>query len=235
MSNSNKISTEENKEIKDNDRNPELETYFMRQALKIAKEALDIGEVPVGCVIVLRKDLNPEEENIISDVKVKDEKSHKNEILMKMKNVHVKQIMEKSEIDDNNFEENYVSSPQVIISHGANQVNATRDATRHAECIAIDRMLTGGLVSDQMRLPQHVFLKKFKREEKDDNGSSHTNDMNNDNYYDDWINVPSDPNHWKNSYGWGSGRLYKKEIFKYCDLYGEFVSLLISVACFLFS
>jgi len=50
------------------------DVYFMRQALKVAQAALDLGEVPVGCVIVL-----PTEKG------------------------------------------------SVIVSHGANQVNATRD------------------------------------------------------------------------------------------------------------
>ena len=33
-------------------RNPKLEEYYMRQALKVAEAALEVGEVPVGCVIV---------------------------------------------------------------------------------------------------------------------------------------------------------------------------------------
>lgn len=70
--------------------------YYMRLALEVAKDALQFGEVPVGCVLV-QKD-------------------------------------------------------GTILSHGANQVNATRDATRHAELVAIDRLWTGGLSSDQLRL-----------------------------------------------------------------------------------
>ena len=36
---------------------------------------------------------------------------------------------------------------------------------------------------------------------------------------DRWINVPNRVDHWKNSYGWGSGRIYDCEILKKCDLY----------------
>ena len=130
--------------------------------------------------------------------------------------------IEKREKD---LEQLYLSSPQVIISHGANQVNATRDATRHAECIAIDRMLTGGLVSDKLRLPEHVFLKKRKKKTGDSSSVLQSNqgveeeEENYDHYNDKWRNIPSESNHWKNSYGWGTGRLYKREIFKKCDLY----------------
>ena len=42
------------------------------------------------------------------------------------------------------------------MSHGANQVNATRDPTRHAELVAFDRLLTGGRSSDLLRLDPHV-------------------------------------------------------------------------------
>jgi hypothetical protein len=74
---------------------------YMRMALQVGQAALEIGEVPVGCVIVLRRD----------------------------------------------------DGDSVVISHGANQVNCTRDATRHAEIVAIDRLLTGGQSSDLLRLP----------------------------------------------------------------------------------
>lgn len=81
----------------------EKDNYFMHLALKIAKLALDEGEVPVGCVIV--------EQNS-------------------------------------------------IVSHGSNQVNACRDSTRHAEIVAMDRLATGSVSSDQLRLPQEYLAKK---------------------------------------------------------------------------
>lgn len=202
-----------NQMVLDNDRNPQLETYFMKQALKIAKEALAIGEVPVGCVIVLRKDLEPEQNECKLDTHIQ------NALEMTAESVHDEQITrnnEKEEKEGLDLTEHYISSAQVIISHGANQVNATRDATRHAECIAIDRMLTGGLVSDKVRLPQNVFLRKMK---KNSDVSSYSNDKNDNDHHDKWINVPSEPNHWKNSYGWGNGRLYKRDVLKNCDLY----------------
>lgn len=132
---------------------------FMREALKVAKAALSVGEVPVGCVIVLRE-------------------------------------------------------KEVIVSHGANQVNATRDATRHAEVVAIDRMLTAGLASDQAKLPIEHIAKSAHGSLPDDSALL-SSDVNTDN----WINVPDDPTHWKNTYGWQSGRTFDVDIFPQCDLY----------------
>jgi tRNA(Arg) A34 adenosine deaminase TadA len=56
------------------EREDDDDVYYMQQALKVARAALDVGEVPVGCVIVLPTDQG-----------------------------------------------------SVVVSHGANQVNATRD------------------------------------------------------------------------------------------------------------
>lgn len=161
-------------------RNPDLETYFMRQALHVAKEALKIGEVPVGCVIVLR------------DVSVIDQSPH-----------HGIQTSSNA----------YETSPSVIISHGANQVNATRDATRHSEIVALDRMLTRGRSSDQMKLTSNIISKSAHGKLPPVYSSEKRKDD------DSWINIPSCADHWKNSFGWGSGRVYSKEILSQCDLY----------------
>ncbi len=249
------------------DRNPKLERYFMKKALEVAKKALAIGEVPVGCVIVLRCDLFYEEveEDILKDMDASispigrgsnDDTTHtnnsgssgshrrrsnleKNELssctLEDSKSTYSKQNKEQNynnndkddDGEEKHLEEIYKSSLQVIVSHGANQVNATRDATRHAECIAIDRMITGGLVSDKMRLPKDVYMKKkttknLKTNDADDEHTVNSLEVKvDDDCYekDEWINVPSDTNHWKNSYGWGSGKLYKQNIFQKCDLY----------------
>lgn len=173
-------------------RNEAMENFFMKQALLVAKEALDIGEVPVGCVIVLRdaNDIDPSVSSLSTQ-------------------------HDGPEDAIGAGEHQYLSSsPSVIVSHGANQVNATRDATRHAEMVAIDRMLTKGRSSDQMKLPADVIQKSahgkipnnctLGKEEKDG---------------DKWINVPSCMNHWKNSFGWGSDRIYDKDVFSKCDLY----------------
>lgn len=104
----------------DNDDN---DKYFMKKALEVAERALELGEVPVGCVIVLDKD-HP-------CVRARRQE---------------KGVNDEDLIAEDRF--------GVIISHGANQVNATRDATRHAEIVAIDRLLTDGVSSDQLRLPQ---------------------------------------------------------------------------------
>ena len=144
--------------------NEKEKEFYMRQALQVAREALAVGEVPVGCVIV--------------------------------------QSLENGE--------------SVVVSHGANQVNATRDATRHAEMVAIDRMLTRGKSSDQLRLPPSLVAKAAHGAIPADSPlqQSPNNVMN-----DKWINVLENPSHWKNEYGWGSGKLYTVDSFSTCDLY----------------
>ena len=171
----------------DNDvgRNPDLEEeiYYMKQALSVAREALSIGEVPVGCVIVLR-------DGSIIEPSIQQSKCNDTTSL--------------------NNNDGCIRSPSVIVSHGANQVNATRDATRHAEMVAIDRMLTLGRSSDRMKLSSDIICK-----------SAHGKNVPQSNKVDDekWINIPQCKNHWKNTFGWGSGRVVTKEIFSQCDLY----------------
>ncbi|GAX17891.1 tRNA-specific adenosine deaminase 2 [Fistulifera solaris] len=55
-----------------------------------------------------------------------------------------------------------VHNDGTIVSHGANQVNATRDATRHAELVAIDRWWTGGVSSDQLRMSPQQYVQSAK-------------------------------------------------------------------------
>jgi len=192
-------------------RNAEMEERYMRQALEVARAALEVGEVPVGCVLVLR---DPDEE--CGDGKVKP---------------------------SGQIEDGANCSCGVVVSHGANQVNATRDATRHAELVAIDRMLTGGLSSDRQRLPPRILARSAHGRIPEDNpllreatggaggggadvpsptsssGADGASACTINGWNDAWINVPDDRDHWKNGYGWGSGRLYDADIFKRCDLY----------------
>lgn len=146
------------------------DVYFMREALKVARKALSLGEVPVGCVIVLETEKG-----------------------------------------------------SVVVSHGANQVNATRDATRHAEIVAIDRMLTGGASSDSLRLPADVYCRPARAHmlPKDSPLLVIMNDAQKlENYMkDELVNEASEPQHWKNQYGWGSGRIHKLEDLRRCKLY----------------
>jgi tRNA(Arg) A34 adenosine deaminase TadA len=175
-----------------NTRNPDLEIYFMRQALHVAEAALARGEVPVGCVIVLRD---------ATDI-----------LKMEASSSHPQSNRSVSTISCP-----YDTSPSVIISHGANQVNATRDATRHGELVAIDRMLTRGRSSDQMKLPPHIICKPSHGKINPAPAYSSSDSVDDDNDY--WINVPRCKDHWKNSFGWGSNRIFDKEILKDCDLY----------------
>ena len=173
------------------------DTYFMRRALQVAKEALAIGEVPVGCVIVLH-------DGSLIEPSISSSPSNSNR-----RHIGIG-IGGACSYD-------YDQSPSVIISHGANQVNATRDATRHAEMVAVDRMLTQSRSSDQMKLSPDVICKSARG--KNDVPQSKMMKEDDD---DKWINMPqpsSCRDHWKDSFGWGSGRLYDKDIFSHCDLY----------------
>lgn len=191
----------------------------MRKALQVAQRALEDGEVPVGCVLVLRDtgDLCSNDDSNTNNGTIKEVMSSSS---YSCNNPHISSTSSSCE-----REYDYCTSPHVIISHGANQVNATRDATRHAECIAIDRVLTGGLMSDQCRLPQHVIY-----------SNSHEKKRNESEFHDEWVNIPQDENHWKNRYGWkGRSRwsapgnhhgqeqnatvLFSKNVFSNCDLY----------------
>lgn len=149
--------------IETKDEKQDEKEFYMRQALEVARSALAVGEVPVGCVIVLQLD------------------------------------------DDNR---------NVIVSHGANQVNGTRDATRHAEIVAIDRMLTLGKSCDQLRLSPSLVAKAAHGPIPAD--SPLTSD---EILEDKWVNEPKDPTHWKNEYGWKSGKMFSPEVFAKCDLY----------------
>ena len=144
---------------------------YMKRALWVAERALKVGEVPVGCVIVLRNHpLVPEGES-------------------------------------------------VIISHGANQVNATRDATRHAEVVAIDRLLTKSASTDELRLPPSTGNKGSSVGAQVPDSIRRARE---EQWEDQWINVPEQPSHWKNSFGWRnnqSDELCSVKIFKYCCLY----------------
>ena len=86
--------TETNEELsQDNSKTNE----YMKVAIEVAKSALHVGEVPVGCVIVLNQPYHlPSNDSNNSDI-----------------------IIPKG----------------IILSYGCNQVNATRDATRHAEMV----------------------------------------------------------------------------------------------------
>ncbi len=134
----------------------------MNAALKVAEAALWKGEVPVGCIVVLR-----DATSFVTD------------------------------LDTNMSTHDDDGDKSVIISHGANQVNACRDATRHAEIVAIDRILTGSVSCD------------FQNGVKDKVCAMQNGNKRQDIYSDRWENIKEDKAHWKNSFGWGSGRIFK--------------------------
>ena len=174
----------------DHRRKTELDEYFMRQALKVAKSALDVGEVPVGCVLVLN-----DASSLVDSTSDGSSTSTR------------------PGAKESTGESTYEASPSVIVSHGANQVNATRDATRHSEIVAIDRLLTSGRSSDQLKLPLDVISRSAHGKVPDSYSLAR------EKHGDKWVNVPECEGHWKNTFGWGTGRVYEKDVLRNCDLY----------------
>ena len=82
----------------------EIQLKWMKQALDLAQQALEVGEVPVGCLLVYKG-----------------------------------------------------NTTEVIIGQGRNEVNETKNASRHAEMIAIDQALDWG--KEQGLDQQEVFSK----------------------------------------------------------------------------
>jgi tRNA(Arg) A34 adenosine deaminase TadA len=155
-----------NQDNDDNNNEQQQHLHYMTLALQVAKAALGVGEVPVGCVIVYHSPQGP-----------------------------------------------------TVVSHGANQVNATRDATRHAEIVALDRMLTGAASSDQLRLPPDTIFQTAHGGIPDDSPLS-TEEGRRMIMQDKWVNEPDTPDHWKNGYGWGSGQTtFQLQDLTKCDLY----------------
>eukprot|EP00537_Pseudo-nitzschia_pungens_P003915 CAMPEP_0172367450 /NCGR_PEP_ID=MMETSP1060-20121228/21361_1 /TAXON_ID=37318 /ORGANISM="Pseudo-nitzschia pungens, Strain cf. cingulata" /LENGTH=298 /DNA_ID=CAMNT_0013091685 /DNA_START=21 /DNA_END=914 /DNA_ORIENTATION=- len=202
----------------DDDDDDDDDHYFMRKSLEVAERALNVGEVPVGCVIVLDSD-HP------AVVRKRERISRRNK---------------ESESESRGSRQTKERSA-VIISHGANQVNATRDATRHAEIVAIDRLLTDGLSSDQLRLPPEMPRKGQSSSQKVPRSVQKARKQQ---WEDRWVNEPSTPEHWTNSFGWRNNfcsvvsanssdqteieaneqsiveqELRSKDIFRHCTLY----------------
>lgn len=176
----------------------ELDELYMREALKVAKSALDVGEVPVGCVLVLN------DASSLVDLTSEDSCSPSTR-------PGTKQSVGEQSTGEQMC--SYKASPSVIVSHGANQVNATRDATRHSEIVAIDRLLTSGRSSDQLKLPLDVISRSAHGKVPD------SYSMAREKQGDKWVNVPECEGHWKNTFGWGTGRVYEKDVLRKCDLY----------------
>ena len=130
---------------------------YMRLALREAKRALQVGEVAVGCVLVLE-----------------DEEEGEDNIKM-----------------------------MTILATGSNQVNATRDATRHAEIVAMDRALTGGRSSDALQLPTSSRAVSEGMPSRDNAKEL----------------VDSNDSQDEELYGWKEGRLITEKDLSRCRLY----------------
>lgn len=173
----------------------------MKKAYEVGQNALALGEVPVGCVIV-----------------------HPNPY----------QLM--NQISNATLPVYHRNIEPVIVSHGANQVNATRDATRHAELVAIDRLLTRGVSSDKLRLPLEVYTRPLRNKNKQvadrmvSGSSPLAADIDSTDkiqllqaLWDDYMvqTVPStSPGEDPLSFGWGSNQpLFPVSILSQCHLY----------------
>ena len=148
----------------------EEDEYFMRLALKVAQRALEVGEVPVGCVIVMPVEVQNNDPSETTTCIIEDDTSTMFEIQQEQQERQEQELQQNTgESDSNNCGQSSSLDrrsgrhdrlvQKVVVSHGANQVNATRDATRHAELVAMDRMLTGGQSSDALCLPVEVIAK----------------------------------------------------------------------------
>jgi tRNA(Arg) A34 adenosine deaminase TadA len=156
-----------------------VDERYMRQALQVAREALEIGEVPVGCVIVYHPPWPHRDRPDDPHQPAPDEEDATNgsgrlessvvpispDLTGEANGACLPSISSSLPADDPNHPsaKSAHSRPAttlrgsgVVVSHGANQVNATRDPTRHAELVALDRILTGGTSSDRLRLEPHV-------------------------------------------------------------------------------
>lgn len=191
-----------NSKIDDHEINNPHHMYYMDQALKIADQtALQVGEVPVGCVIVWqssREQLDKIDNNAVATTTTTSNKDKEN----------------------NNHNEGF----GIIISHGANMVNATRDATRHAEIVAIDRLITAGNSSDALCLSRDVIRKSAHADIPKDSRLNDTNAGSGGASKEDFITTAygcdyDDGKGWKKGYGWNNGRAYPVDILKECDLY----------------
>lgn len=189
--------------------------FFMKIALKVAQRALEVGEVPVGCVIVMtmtKQSVVQEEKSLAGATTENDEFS----------SVECTFSKEKREVGNSIIE---YGQDWFVVSHGANQVNATRDATRHAEMVAIDRMLTGGKSSDQLRLPAHVIAQSARSGMLPPQSPllqyQEGNKKPLEEYLGDATSSLWEEEHSSliDSYGWGSGRIHDMSDFKRCKLY----------------
>jgi tRNA(Arg) A34 adenosine deaminase TadA len=114
--------------------------YFMKQALHVARHAVQVDrEVPVGCVIVMNI---PEHNDSLTDTEEPN-------AVCSSPWCYKKRILQARPPG---------APPRgIILSYGSNLVNACRDATRHAEIVAIDRIFSQSCSTDTLRLSRSQF------------------------------------------------------------------------------
>lgn len=130
----------------------EEDIYFMKQALHVARHAVQADrEVPVGCVIVLNL---PESNGIVTDPS-------------KKVGVCSSPWCYKKRILQTRISRGRCKG--IVLSYGSNLVNACRDATRHAEIVAIDRILSQSCSTDALRLSRSQFPSLSSDPKRSDN------------------------------------------------------------------
>lgn len=123
--------------------------YWVLKSMEEARVALQNGEVPVGCLFIIHKE-------ILKSLNMKSAQSSdakQSEDQVMSKDVPGNSLeMEKKlvELNENEVSEAPVQIPPtvedesggyIVIARGKNEVNATKNATRHAEMVCIDQIV----------------------------------------------------------------------------------------------
>jgi tRNA(Arg) A34 adenosine deaminase TadA len=161
----------------------EIDIYYMKQALYVARHALyNENEVPVGCVIVMHFPCTSSNDDDNND-KINDNEMN---VYCNSPWCYKKRLNEQLQTPNG---QNNKKSNSLIVTYGYNLVNACRDATRHAEIVAMDRFYTQSQSTDQIRLvpsqQQQQKPSSVLQNNNDDSNSNHRHD--NDNNIDSFL------------------------------------------------
>jgi tRNA(Arg) A34 adenosine deaminase TadA len=126
------------------------DVYYMKQALHVARHAVQVDrEVPVGCVIVLHMSKS----NGSATDQGEPNKVCRSPWCYKKRMLQTR----------------CATREGIILGYGSNLVNACRDATRHAEIVAIDRIFSQSCSTDALRLSRSQFQSSSDPQCSDDN------------------------------------------------------------------
>lgn len=125
--------------------------YWVLKSMEEARVALQNGEVPVGCLFIIHKEIL--ESLNMKSVQSNDAKQSEDQVMSK--DVPGNSLeMEKKLVELNENEVSEAPPPvqipptvedesggYIVIARGKNEVNATKNATRHAEMVCIDQIV----------------------------------------------------------------------------------------------